>query len=624
MEEAEERAAAEAALRAEAARRAEEAAERARQAEALAREETGARIEAARRAAEEADRAQAAEERARGEAAARAEAARQAADAAARARDAEQAARDEGEARRLLEVELERLRRQLEVDRRSHETELRSAAERTAAERAAEAARAEQEREAAVSALAAQAERAAETARAQALAAAREAEARAAAEAEAARRRAEAEAAKRAEVEATLEKLVEETARLAAERDALAKQAAAPPPPPARLADVPPPDEAQEAARRRALSLRARREPEPEPAPELAAPEPPAPPEPPPPTPPAELRAGSLEELPLPRLLTLAARARVTGRFDVFGDVERSLWLEEGRVVGAASSASGERVEEVALRLGLLTREQHRQVAGPAAPLSARRAALLLVDRGYVKPAELTSLVRRRTDEVVFGAFAESGARYTWAPERVPAEERTTPDRPPLALAVEGVRRRWLAPRAEAVLGGPAALLTPLAGAPSAAELGLSAEERRALALADGLRTLDEVLAESPLDALSTRQLLAAAVLTGALSVRVVQAGRPAAQVSAAIDLARVKEKLEQVRRSDYFTILGLGRVCTPHEVREAAERLLAEFDPGRLAAVREEGLPARLAEIRQVVADARDVLCDEALRAEYVRSLGE
>jgi hypothetical protein len=263
-------------------------------------------------------------------------------------------------------------------------------------------------------------------------------------------------------------------------------------------------------------------------------------------------------------------------------------------------------------------------VAGPAAALPARRAALLLVDRGYVKPAELTALVRRRTDEVVFGVFAESGARFVWAPERVPADERIAPDRPTLALAVEGVRRRWLAPRAEAVLGGPASLLTPVQGGPTPADLGLGAEERRALALADGLRTLDEVLALSPLDPLSTRQVLAAAILAGALTVRVVQAGRPSAQVSAAIDLARVKEKLEQVRRADYFTILGLGRVCTPHEVREAAERLLAEFDPRRHAGGGEAGLPARLAEIRQVVADARDVLADDALRAEYVRGLGE
>jgi hypothetical protein len=306
----------------------------------------------------------------------------------------------------------------------------------------------------------------------------------------------------------------------------------------------------------------------------------------------------------------------------VVGDATRALWFEDGRVVGAASNAAGERVDEVALRLGLLTREQHRQVASATTGMASRRAAVLLVDRGYLKPGELTALVRSRTEEVVFGIFGEAAARFRWVADPVPSDERIALDRPPLALAVEGVRRRWLAPRADAILGGPATLVTPVHGGPTAVELGLSPLERRALSSADGLRTLDEVLAASPLDALSTRQLLSALVLVGALGVKVVQAGRPAAQVSAGIDLARVKEKLEQVRRADYFTILGLGRVATPHEVRAAAERLTAEFQEERYRGHQEEGLAARLEEIRRVVADAREVLADPFLREEYQRGL--
>jgi hypothetical protein len=322
------------------------------------------------------------------------------------------------------------------------------------------------------------------------------------------------------------------------------------------------------------------------------------------------------------RLLAIALKARAAGRLDVVGDTTRALWFEDGRVVGAASAAAGERIDEVALRLGLLTREQHRQVAGAATGLSSRRAGVLLIDRGYLKSGELTVLVRARTEEVVFGIFGEVNARFRWVGDPVPADERIALDRPPLALAVEGVRRRWLAPRLEQILGGPATLVTPVHGGPTAEELGLLPDERRALSSADGLRTLDEVLAASPLDALSTRQLLSALVLVGALGVKVVQAGRPAAQVSAGIDLARVKEKLEQVRRADYFTILGLGRMATPHEVRSAAERLTAEFQAERYRGHQEEGLPARLEEIRRVVADAREVLADPFLREEYERGL--
>ncbi|WP_152643367.1 DUF4388 domain-containing protein, partial [Anaeromyxobacter sp. PSR-1] len=308
---------------------------------------------------------------------------------------------------------------------------------------------------------------------------------------------------------------------------------------------------------------------------------------------------------------------------DFQGELARSLWFEDGRVVGASSADPAERVEELALRFGLVTRDQHRQVAGAAAALPTRRAALLLLERGFLKPTELTGLARRRTEEVVSGVFADGAARFRWVAQAVPADERTALERGPLALAVEGVRRRWRAAEVEALLGGPGTLLAPAEGAPDEAELGLSPEERRVVALADGLRTLDEIVQESPLDGLSTRQVLAALVAVGALSVRLLQTGRPV-PASDAIDLARVREKLDQVRRADYFTVLGVGRLCTPHEVREAADRLAAELHPDRFAALRDPALTEALQEIQQVVLDARDVLADDRLRQEYLRGLGD
>ncbi len=498
----------------------------------------------------------------------------------------ERAGVEEAAARRALEEELRLLRGQVEADRRRHDEELHTVIERATAHE-----------QAALQRQAGGAEEAARRATA-------EVEARLGAALEELRARAEAEAVHRA----------------AAER-ALPGEASSPPSaevPPPFFADLPQVDPAQHAARRRALSLRAPPEPPGAAVPAGTDPWGRAPLEPPP----AELRGGNLDDLPAARLLAVAWKARAAGRLDVAGDASRALWFEDGRVVGASSNAAGERTDEVALRLGLLTRDQHRQVAGSVAGLASRRAAVLLVDRGYLKPGELTGLVRARAEEVVFGIFGEVNARFRWVADPVPADERISLDRGPLALAVEGVRRRWLAPRTDGILGGPATLVSPLPGAPSAEELELLPEERRALAITDGLRTLDEVLTQSPLDALSTRQLLAALVLVGALGVKVVQAGRPAAQVSAGIDLARVKEKLEQVRRADYFTILGLGRVATPHEVRAAAGRLTAEFLPERYRGHQEEGLAARLEEIRRVVADAREVLADPLLREEYQRGM--
>lgn len=442
---------------------------------------------------------------------------------------------------------------------------------------------------------------------------AREVKARAA---EASRRRSEEEARRRAETEEAAARAAEETAR----RE-LAQRAAA------RASS-------EEAARRRALALASERKakaapPAPDP-PSAVVPAPPPPPpapvpevEPEMPPPPAGLASGNLADLPIPRLLALAARARLAGRLDFGGDAPRSVFFEDGRVVGVSSAAPHERVEEVALRLGLITREQHRLVSPAATGLASRRAAVLLLDRGFLKPTELTALVRRRTEDVVFALFAEPSARFRHVAARVPADERTTLERGPLSLALEGVRRKWLAQRLDAVLGGPGSLLSPAPEAPSVAELGLGAAEQRLLELADGLRTLDEILSGSPLDPLESRQVLAGLLMVGALTLRY-HASPETRTEAPAIDLGRVKEKLEQVRRSDYFAILGLSRHCSPYEVREAAGRLASEFDPGRYAGYRESGLPDKLDEILRVVAEAREVLSDDALRAEYLVGLGE
>jgi hypothetical protein len=218
---------------------------------------------------------------------------------------------------------------------------------------------------------------------------------------------------------------------------------------------------------------------------------------------------------------------------------------------------------------------------------------------------------------------AEAAATWAYAAARAPADERTALDRPTLALAVEGVRRRWQEERLAATLGGPASLLGPSAEPPRREELALGPAEEHVLELADGLRSVEEIAAENPLDPLSTRQLLAGLVEVGALEVRiragVAAAGAPAAEM----DLTRLAEKLDQVRRADYFTILGLSRTATPYEIGASAERLLRELAPERWYGVADPGLPERLAEVRRVVSEAAEVLSDEGLRRAYLEGLG-
>jgi CheY-like chemotaxis protein len=352
----------------------------------------------------------------------------------------------------------------------------------------------------------------------------------------------------------------------------------------------------------------------------LQAPElPGAEPAPEPPPPPPALAAGTLAEAPMPALLALAARSFLTGRLDFDGSHARSLWFEGGRVVGAASAAEAEGVAETALRLGLLTGDQHRLAAVEVADLPPRAAAVRLLERGWLAPEELSALARRHLEGIVFALFNEPSAPFRFEPERVPPACRTALDRDARALAVDGVRRRWLEPRLAAVLGGEATLLAPVPGA-TVAGLGLSPAEERAVALADGLRTLDEVVASSPLDPLATRQLLVALVLVGALGIRHrAGAASPAVPSNQA---ARLRDRVEQARGADYLTLLGLGRDPSPLEVREAAARVLAELDAPVQGSPAERPSPAALDDVRTAVTDAWAILADPELGPAYAAAL--
>jgi curved DNA-binding protein CbpA len=90
----------------------------------------------------------------------------------------------------------------------------------------------------------------------------------------------------------------------------------------------------------------------------------------------------------------------------------------------------------------------------------------------------------------------------------------------------------------------------------------------------------------------------------------------------ARLDLARVDEKLAEVRRADYFAILGLARGATPDAARHAADRLLALLSAEALGDPPPDEVTAKLAEIREVIGEARAVLTDEVLRTAYLAGL--
>ncbi|MBI5508853.1 MAG: DUF4388 domain-containing protein [Deltaproteobacteria bacterium] len=326
-------------------------------------------------------------------------------------------------------------------------------------------------------------------------------------------------------------------------------------------------------------------------------------------------------------LMQVVAAQQVTGRIDFASDNrKKTLFVERGGPVDAYSSQVFDRMEEYLYREGKITRAQYQdvRVKGLRNP---RKIGAYLVSEGFMKPEELFATVRGYLMEVAFGLFEWEAGTYAYLPERVEEDDRITLDVDPRAMIVEGIRRKYLLPRLMQRLGAPSTLLVPKEGvAPTPDVWGLSADERQVLRLLDGTRSIEDLVFSTGLSAQRVYQVLTALVALDYAEIRVrgiEGVDADGASAGDEIDRRRIHEKVEQVRKLDYFQILGVQQAATTYEIDRAYERMLADFKAERFSSAVNRELAEQLLEIARVFDDAREVLKNDALRAAYARHIG-
>jgi hypothetical protein len=88
------------------------------------------------------------------------------------------------------------------------------------------------------------------------------------------------------------------------------------------------------------------------------------------------------------------------------------------------------------------------------------------------------------------------------------------------------------------------------------------------------------------------------------------------------VEQERIASKAAQVADADYFTILGVPRSASDHELRRAHERLCADYDPSRFSPDAAAQHREALAEIREVLDEAARVLLNRRARERYAAHL--
>jgi hypothetical protein len=133
--------------------------------------------------------------------------------------------------------------------------------------------------------------------------------------------------------------------------------------------------------------------------------------------------SGNIREVPLPVILQELQKGKATGALVVRRDsVEKCIYVKNGQIVFATSTDGRDRLGEILVKAGLLSRE-HLDAAGKLYQKNAgfKKIGAILVENGFVSPRDLFAGLKSQVKDILTSLFLWDDAEYRF-------EERLPPD----------------------------------------------------------------------------------------------------------------------------------------------------------------------------------------------------
>jgi len=217
---------------------------------------------------------------------------------------------------------------------------------------------------------------------------------------------------------------------------------------------------------------------------------------------------GRLESMPLPEILLFLAMSRKTGLLIFRRPREtKKVYFEKGEIVFAASSRPEERLGDLLMEQGKVTREQYRKSARKIRP--GKRQGKVLVEMGVITPEELWKVVCAQVESIVHSLFAWGEGSFEFIEGGLPTEERiklsvSTPN-----LILEGMRKIQGRKIFDSHLPeGDRVLYRNVGDQAYLDEIGLSGEEESLLSLIESGMRVEEVCRKSAFPEEESREIL--------------------------------------------------------------------------------------------------------------------
>jgi tetratricopeptide (TPR) repeat protein len=225
---------------------------------------------------------------------------------------------------------------------------------------------------------------------------------------------------------------------------------------------------------------------------------------------------GSLKEASLPDVIQLLFLGRRTGCLSV-ADRQRhgSIYFDEGWVSYASIVNRRDRLGDMLLSSGAITREQLDQALALQRTSPGRRIGELLTSLGLLLPEELRRFVRLQIEEAVYSLFAWTTGNFSFEAGVRPQAEEQFDRISPESLLLEGARRIDEWSLIEAKIPSFDLVFAVLSGQVESHQSSFTEAQRRLLALLDGKRDLRELIDLSGLSEFEAAQALYGLVTAG-------------------------------------------------------------------------------------------------------------
>jgi len=247
---------------------------------------------------------------------------------------------------------------------------------------------------------------------------------------------------------------------------------------------------------------------------------------------------GSLKEASLPDVIQLLFLGRRSGCLSV-ADRQRhgSIYFEDGWITYAAIVNRRDRLGDMLLASGAVTRAQLDQALALQSTAPGRRIGELLVSLGVLSPEGLRRFVRLQIEEAVYSLFSWTTGTFSFEAAVRPEVDEELDRINPESLLLEGARRVDEWSLIEAKIPSFDLIYAVLPGQIEGHQSEFTEAQRRLVPLLDGKRAVRQVIDASGLSEFEAAQALYGLVTAGlAHKVGTSAAGAPSRLLEARIE----------------------------------------------------------------------------------------